>query len=635
MYRPVQQLFRGACARARGRGGRADARASRAASASLRPRRRVAPSVAPVHAKMLLQLVATGFLALRAAVAVAPVYEITLEATASGAKVPADFFGLTLDAWGMAGGYMQKQELNSSRLRNWLRTLNPVTLRVGGTATDRQVWPLGPSIAGNIATSSRNVSENISVNTWAAVGSLAKDSGLDLVVSVSGLLREWEQRGQPWSPTNAKAFLQWNIDNEIQLAGVELGNEPGIWGQFKGPPVTAQQHAADWAKLQQLLVELYPQPSTRPLAIGPDNCCNMGGENTLRAVLPFKPLWNVTTIHLYGKGPDRSKGTPDDADLLGALRRNDICERVKEQASWVANSTQAGNPFWIGEGGGSFYEWPGGGYLHQFGGALSILNTMGCSATAGLQKFLKHDIFENMLERAPDGRSWLTPRPAFFMAKLWHDIVGSATAMSTSVKNMGASDVVSTIATEPPSSCPLQAYCNCSWSAGGTKCSQKHDDGSECFCRCCCAHMKDPSFTCKWTCPLGQDNCHQVDFVHGWGFHKEAGATNKAQTVLLVLDLRNASDPIAVVSVSCAGASTAEIYTLTPSGSAQCEPDPSGKVPPCDPVLNAPTMSLNGEVLAASTAGDLPKMTPKSVKCVGDKVTLQSTALSATIVTLS
>ena len=583
---------------------------------------------------MTLQLVLIAVLGFTATTAAAPVYEISLQANTSGAKVPADFFGLTLDAWGMAGGYLQKQELNSSRLRKWLRALNPVTLRVGGTATDRQVWPLGPSVAVNIATSSRNVSENISVNTWAAVVSLAKDSDLDLIVSVNGLLREWEQHGQPWSPTNAKAFLQWNIDNDVQLSGVELGNEPGIWSQFKGPPVTAQQHAADWAKLQQVLIDLYPHASTRPLAIGPDNCCNTGGENTLQALLPFNPLWNVTTIHLYGKGPDRSKGTPDDADLLSVLRRNDICERVKEQASWVTNSSQAGNPFWIGEGGGSFYEWPGGGYLHQFGGALSILNTMGCSATAGLQKFLKHDIFENMLQRAPDGTSWLTPRPAFFMAKLWHDIVGSATAVPTSVKITGAGDAVSTIGPESPSSCPTQAYCNCTWSAGGTKCNQKQDDGSECFCRCCCAYMKNPSFTCKWTCPLGQDDCHEVHFVHGWGFRKEAGAASKAQIVLLVLDLRNGSDPTTVVSVSCAGASTAEVYSLTPSGSAQCEPDPSGRVPSCDPVLNAPTMSLNGEVLAASATGDLPKMTPKSVTCVGDKLTLQSTALSATIVTL-
>ena len=146
--------------------------------------------------------------------------------------------------------------------------------------------------------------------------------------------------------------------------------------------------------------------------------------------------------------------------------------------------------------------------------------------------------------------------------------------------------------------------------------------------------MKDPRFSCKWTCPLGQDNCHQVDYVHSWGFRKEANGDRKPQTILLVLDLRNASNPDAAVSIPCDGVSVAKVYALLPSGSAQCEPDPSGRVPPCDPVLNAPSMSLNGAVLAASASGDLPKMTPKTATCDNGRLTLRSKALSATIVTL-
>lgn len=183
--------------------------------------------------------------------------------------------------------------------------------------------------------------------------------------------------------------------------------------------------------LQGLLAELYPSAAARPLAIGPDTCCNEGSENTLQALLPHDPHWNVTTIHLYAQGPDKTKGTPtagnyaniaeypieiqcgrrghniphcfqasfllgnsailgpNAGELLDAARRNTICEHVKQQASWVANSSRASAPLWVGEGGGSFYTWPGGGYLHQFGGALNLLNTLGCTASTGLlQKFL-------------------------------------------------------------------------------------------------------------------------------------------------------------------------------------------------------------------------------------------------------
>ena len=519
-------------------------------------------------------LVDTGATAVIAQQPEALYYQVTLEEhpTNAGANVPADFFGLTLDAWGMAGGYVQKHELNSTRLRKWLRALNPVTLRVGGTGTDKEVWPLGPSAAGNIPAASRNVSQNISVETWEAVVQLAEDAQLDLIVGVSGTLREWDQPGQPWSTVNAKAFLQWNIARGAKLAGVEIGNEPGIWSQFKGPPVTAEQHAADWAELQRLLAELYPEKSTRPLAIGPDTCCNTGNQNTLQALLPYNPLWNVTTIHLYGRGPDTSKGTPHAAELLEAARQNNICQRVKEQASWVANSSHASTPLWVGEGGGSFYEWPGGGYLHQFGGALSLLNTLGCSATAGLQKFLKHDIFENMLERAPDDSSWISPRPSFFVAKLWHDLVGAATAISSTVGAAG---------TNQP--------------------------------------LKD---------------------VHTWSFRKSqvgdearAGAgTTAGQIVLLLLDLRNASDSSIAVRIPCKSASSAHLYELSPSGPARCEPPPAGVATQCDKVLNAPKMALNGVELAVSSSGDLPTTTGKAVACVAGQLTLQSKPLSAAIV---
>ena len=74
------------------------------------------------------------------------------------------------------------------------------------------------------------------------------------------------------------------------------------------------------------------------------------------------------------------------------------------------------------------------------------------------------------------------------------------------------------------------------------------------------------------------------------------------------------------------------LFSLTPTGSAKCEPGPSGAVPQCDPVLNAPTMALNGVELAASSAGDLPAMAPKKAACVGGKVTVHSAPLSATIV---
>eukprot|EP01047_Picozoa_sp_COSAG01_P052514 COSAG01_NODE_5529_length_4204_cov_4.968088_3_plen_160_part_00 len=50
------------------------------------------------------------------------------------------------------------------------------------------------------------------------------------------------------------------------------------------------------------------------------------------------------------------------------------------------------------------------------------------------------------------------------------------------------------------SGCPgMSPRCGCDWTANGTKCGSK-DDGSECFCRCCCPYEK-PGFVCKWQPP--------------------------------------------------------------------------------------------------------------------------------------
>jgi hypothetical protein len=49
--------------------------------------------------------------------------------------------------------------------------------------------------------------------------------------------------------------------------------------------------------------------------------------------------------------------------------------------------------------------------------------------------------------------------------------------------------------------CPgASKACNCGWTKGGALCPAGRDDGSECFCRCCCPY-KPTGFKCKWHDP--------------------------------------------------------------------------------------------------------------------------------------
>mmetsp|Transcript_1878 Transcript_1878/g.4528 ORF Transcript_1878/g.4528 Transcript_1878/m.4528 type:complete len:373 (+) Transcript_1878:40-1158(+) len=45
------------------------------------------------------------------------------------------------------------------------------------------------------------------------------------------------------------------------------------------------------------------------------------------------------------------------------------------------------------------------------------------------------------------------------------------------------------------SSCPGQGSCACDWTKEGAQCGE--DDGSECFCKCCCPY-KGTDYQCKW-----------------------------------------------------------------------------------------------------------------------------------------
>ena len=47
---------------------------------------------------------------------------------------------------------------------------------------------------------------------------------------------------------------------------------------------------------------------------------------------------------------------------------------------------------------------------------------------------------------------------------------------------------------------PDPKHCNCAYTHGGRSCPKARDDGSECFCRCCC-QFKAAGFVCKWHDP--------------------------------------------------------------------------------------------------------------------------------------
>lgn len=287
--------------------------------------------------------------------------------------VEESFLGLTADS----SSFLVKDApsgrwelLGSKPLRTMLSALAPITIRVGGTFTDFTSMP-GP----NPGISKREPNQyNFSVAGWSAINRLVQSlPNSQLVVSVNGLLRHWDKPSIPWDPTNAKAFIADNIAKGYHIFGYELGNEPGCWGSHGGN-VPASIHAKDFGVLQGLLADAYPDASTRPLVLGPDTtgCGGANSSGDLREILKYEPEWNVTTVHLYSVMPNVNASA-----FLKAAQKNTMCTRAATQLGWL-KASKLNTPLWNGEGGASYLTTGGGGYLHQFGGALSLMNNLGC-----------------------------------------------------------------------------------------------------------------------------------------------------------------------------------------------------------------------------------------------------------------
>jgi hypothetical protein len=138
-------------------------------------------------------------------------------------SVEESFFGLTADSSSFldVDSTARWELLGSKPLHNMLAALAPITIRVGGTFTDFTSMP-GPRPGVSKAAQKQY---NFSSVGWAAINSLVQSlPNSQLVVSVNGLLRHWDQPGIPWDPTNAEAFVRDNIAKGYKIYGYEIGN---------------------------------------------------------------------------------------------------------------------------------------------------------------------------------------------------------------------------------------------------------------------------------------------------------------------------------------------------------------------------------------------------------------------------
>ncbi|XP_065185973.1 uncharacterized protein LOC135816801 [Sycon ciliatum] len=171
--------------------------------------------------------------------------------------------------WGHSG--LLTADLQNARLRYLATRLSPAVWRIGGTPQDEIVYVIGnpPECA-----SSKSVQESLAapgplcltMGRWKEIVEFADSCGLKLVMGLNGMYARTRQ-DEPFNITNTREFLRFTAESGLSVFAFELSNERLRRAGGATPKVLAQ----DFTRVRQLIVQFWPDKTTRPMLLGPDS----------------------------------------------------------------------------------------------------------------------------------------------------------------------------------------------------------------------------------------------------------------------------------------------------------------------------------------------------------------------------
>lgn len=113
-----------------------------------------------------------------------------------------------------------------------------------------------------------------------------------------------------WDHTNAELLMDHIVENQQNVHGFQLGNEPGHWYTRHYPDgPTGEQIGADFKMLQDLVSAKFKGAAKQPLVFGPD-VCGPGELNDDHPCADYQFFWDIVTgaesaisgvtVHHYG-----------------------------------------------------------------------------------------------------------------------------------------------------------------------------------------------------------------------------------------------------------------------------------------------------------------------------------------------
>ena len=379
-----------------------------------------------------------------------------------------DFIGFKIYPW--------KYDWSNKQLETMIQALTPLTVRAGGTWEDGIFWDDGPKVGREtkFKWKSGMQSHNLTKKAWDPFMKFWTKFGASsarIVVGLNGLNRHWGNCDAgpdaechdaiPWDSRNSEAFIKHNHEQQYNIYGYELGNEPGVWNWTWGTPIIPpRQHAADYAVLRNVLAQEHLSSSNigdaTPLVVGPDTTWGAvgdelpgGGRNPIagaggpnadywNGTLQSAPLIDAAAFHYYALLPGLVRTW---RDFVTIMRNRSMCTAVAAHARDLASSPLAGKvPLWLGEGGASYggINSKEGDWLTVFGGALSYLEDLGCAASNGAKIFARQQLSNYIQGNVQKTKGTYRAFPAWWIAVLWKKLVGT-TALEVTLSGGDAS----------------------------------------------------------------------------------------------------------------------------------------------------------------------------------------------------
>ncbi|EDQ88010.1 uncharacterized protein MONBRDRAFT_26729 [Monosiga brevicollis MX1] len=307
-------------------------------------------------------------------------------------------------------------DFENPRLRALARAMAPAYLRIGGSEGDLASYLVNTQAPPSDCAAMPEFC--LTMPRWRQLIEFCQDTGLRLVFGLNicagrnntGAL-PCQDPNAPWNGTNTFELLQYTAQNNLTVAGFELGNEK--------QGVLSPQLAADaFIQTRAWINQLWPNATTRPKLVGPD--LNPRAD-WLRAFLTAAGpgTLDAVTYHLYiGYGV-----SPDLLQQLTAASTFGFIGRVAGpiQRSQLATASTA--ELWVGETAAAWHSGQSG-TCNAFISGFWYLNQLGMLASTGHKAHCRQALVGGNYALVNQTNNF-TPNPDYYTGLLYHRLMGS------------------------------------------------------------------------------------------------------------------------------------------------------------------------------------------------------------------